>query len=453
MRKMIELQADRIEELLQMRGAPGYVTGGTATSRMVQFHVVPDRVTKVDAIKRLADDMAAALDVSSVRVDRRGAALVVEVPIEDPPPVALLPLLEVLDGKLPAITATVGIDSSGEPLCIRVPSPDVAHVLVSGTTGSGKTVLLRDMVLSLALQQSRRELALVLIDPRGGQAFDCFATLPHLAYPVVRRAEDAVGVLASLATLMERRDQDGESEPSVIVVIDELADLLMTAEAAIVHLTRLVQRGRGAGVHVVAATQKPTAAVLGPLVKANFPVRLVGKVTSSTDARVAAGWSGTGAERLGGRGDFIAVAQGRVTRFQAALVTETEIAQVMRRERWDSVATPSMLLRPAMPAPEPEAEEDPAAGHVDRLTAMGWDPSRSYRAACRALGEAEGGGPFQRVKDAVDRMRGATATATERKISTRPTGRSDESFLSSRNSGSDIRSAWLEWIQQQEMAT
>jgi S-DNA-T family DNA segregation ATPase FtsK/SpoIIIE len=91
----------------------------------------------------------------------------------------------------------------------------------------------------------------------------------------------------------------------------------------------LTQRGREAGIHIVAATQKPTTAVLGPLVKANFPVRLVGRVTSAEDARTASGWSGTGAERLMGRGDFLAVAEGRVIRFQAAHISPDEIQKVV----------------------------------------------------------------------------------------------------------------------------
>jgi S-DNA-T family DNA segregation ATPase FtsK/SpoIIIE len=115
-----------------------------------------------------------------------------------------------------------------------------------------------------------------------------------------------------------------------VLVIDELADLLMVGGKPIQHtLTRLTQRGREAGIHVIAATQKPTSAVLGPLVKANFPVRLVGRVTSAEDARTASGWSGTGAERLQGRGDFLAVAEGRVIRFQAAHVSSEEIRAVV----------------------------------------------------------------------------------------------------------------------------
>jgi S-DNA-T family DNA segregation ATPase FtsK/SpoIIIE len=124
-------------------------------------------------------------------------------------------------------------------------------------------------------------------------------------------------------------------------------------------LTRLTQRGREAGIHIVAATQKPTTAVLGSLVKANFPVRLVGRVTSVEDARTATGWSGTGAERLMGRGDFLAVAEGRVIRFQAAHVSAAEIQEVVRRLgnggwRVDSGpgdVLPVPLLAPARPIP------------------------------------------------------------------------------------------------------
>jgi len=141
----------------------------------------------------------------------------------------------------------------------------------------------------------------------------------------------------------------------VVVVIDELADLLMTGGKAVQWaLTRLTQRGREAGIHVVAATQKPTTAVLGPLVKANFPVRLVGRVTSIEDARTATGWSGTGAERLLGRGDFLAVAEGRVVRFQVAHISPTEIQEVVAHLAQSKIVfTSPSRAYPACPIPLP----------------------------------------------------------------------------------------------------
>jgi len=362
MRQKLEFQADRIETVLALHKVEARVTGGTVTPRWVRFQLLPAVGARISRIKGLSEELAAALDAASCRVSRRGAAVAVEVPRDDPQPVRLLPLYRQLANQpanqpgIPAITAILGLAEDGASLLIRLSSPDVAHILVAGTTGSGKTVLLQAMILSLAMantpalspalphggkERSRGGIALVLIDPKG-YAFGLFEGLPHLARPVIRETEEATEALRSLVRLMERRGQgDGETgqqhpsaslRPSVVVVIDELADLLMVGgKAAQRALTRLTQRGREAGVHVIAATQKPTAAVLGPLVKANFPVRLVGRVTSIEDARTATGWSGTGAERLLGRGDFLAVAEGRVTRFQAAHVSRAEIREVVRR--------------------------------------------------------------------------------------------------------------------------
>jgi S-DNA-T family DNA segregation ATPase FtsK/SpoIIIE len=176
-------------------------------------------------------------------------------------------------------------------------------------------------------------LMLMLIDPKG-HSFSPFAGLPHLARSVIKDLDEAAEALTSLVRLMEKRGAIARSgtvtQPHIVVVIDELADMMMIGGKVIEHaLTRLTQRGREAGIHVVAATQKPTAAVLGPLIKANFPVRLVGRVTCAADARTATGWSGTGAERLMGRGDFLAVAEGRVIHFQVAHVAIDEIQEVV----------------------------------------------------------------------------------------------------------------------------
>jgi S-DNA-T family DNA segregation ATPase FtsK/SpoIIIE len=347
MRQKLEFQADRIEAVLAVHKVTARVTGGTVTPRWVRFQVLPALGARISRIKGLSEELAAALDTSNCRISRRGAAVTVEVPRDDPRPVRLLPLYRQLvsgdpPSTTPPITAILGLAEDGAPLLIRLPSPDVAHVLVAGTTGSGKTVLMQTMVLSLALSNAPQStphpagqgpaspgLALVLIDPKG-QALSVFDGLPHLTRPVIRETPEAIEALNSLVHLMERRAPARLGPSHIVLVIDELADLLLTGGKPVQQaLTRLAQRGRGAGIHVIAATQKPTSAVLGPLVKANFPVRLVGRVTSIEDARTATGWSGSGAERLMGRGDFVAVAEGQVTRFQAAHVSPQEIYEVV----------------------------------------------------------------------------------------------------------------------------
>jgi S-DNA-T family DNA segregation ATPase FtsK/SpoIIIE len=313
------------------------------TPRWIRFKVLPSIGEKISRIKELSPELAFALDASSCRVARQGAAVMIEVPRENAQPVRLLPLLEHLD-EIPPVTATLGIADDGAPLLIRLPSPDVAHILVAGTTGSGKTALLRTMILSLAWRHPYvRDLSLVLIDPKG-RAFSDLEGLPQLARSVVVDGVEAAEALNSLVRLMERRDAMHTSDPPVVVVIDEMVDLMMTDSSrgkdrlsVEMLITRLVQRGREAGIHIVAATQKPAAAVIGSLVKANFPVRIVGKVSSANEARVAAGWSGTGAERLLGKGDFVAVAEGKTHRFQAAFITPDEIASLVRSLREDAV--------------------------------------------------------------------------------------------------------------------
>ncbi|MDW8068416.1 MAG: DNA translocase FtsK [Anaerolineae bacterium] len=346
MRRMLEYQADRIEAVLAHHKIPARVTGGTVTPRWVRFQVVPALGARVGAITGLAEELAVALGASSVRVARQGAAIAVEVPREDPHPVRLLPLLRGLR-NVPPVTAVLGIADDGVPLLIRLSSPDVAHILVAGTTGSGKTALLRAMVLSLAyFNPVRGGLRLVLIDPKG-RAFGDLEGLPHLARPVICEPGEAVEALGSLVRFMEVRSREGNQErrgngnplspdalSTCILVIDELVDLLMVAGVEAERpLVRLLQRGREARIHVVAATQKPTAAAIGSLVKANFPVRVCGKVTSPEDARVATGWKGTGAERLLGRGDFLAVAEGQLHRFQAAYIAPEEVRQVVAEIR------------------------------------------------------------------------------------------------------------------------
>jgi S-DNA-T family DNA segregation ATPase FtsK/SpoIIIE len=255
----------------------------------------------------------------------------VEVPLAKGKVVSLLPLCQRLAAggrdAIPPHTAVLGLDQEGVPLLLRLPSPNVAHVLIAGTTGSGKTALARSIVMSLALRNRQRSLQLVLIDPKG-RGFLPFEGLPHLLEPVVTRVDEALPLLQRLVAEMEQRDAEGRSEPRLVVALDELADLVQVGGREVeLALTRLTQRGREAGVHLVACTQKPTAAVIGGLVKSNFPVRIVGSVPSPEDAKVATGIAGTGAERLLGQGDFLVVAQGQVTRMQAAYIGVRQVRE------------------------------------------------------------------------------------------------------------------------------
>jgi DNA segregation ATPase FtsK/SpoIIIE, S-DNA-T family len=363
-RRELELESDRIELVLSNHKAPARVTGGIVTPRAVQFHLAPACGTRINKVQALADELALALGVSNVRVFRQGSSVHLEIPRDDARPVRLLSLMPRLASPgadpLPPGTAVLGLCDDGAPLLLRLPSPDVAHVLISGTTGSGKTALCRTIVLSLAATHRRSQMQFVLVDPKR-QAFAPFAHLPHLLRPIIGDTATAADVLQDMVKLMEARGQgEGETRgqagwtPRVVVVLDELADLMQVGGKAFgENLTRLAQRGREAGVHVIACTQKPSSQVLGALIRANFPVRLVGRVVSPEDARVAAGIGGTGAEKLVGRGDFVAVASGQVLRFQAAYVSTAEMEQVVAQmgsapRRWDVIQGRPSLLRQAV---------------------------------------------------------------------------------------------------------
>jgi len=350
-RHLLDMQATRIEEVLDRHRLPARVWGGTVLPRFIRFYLVPQIGVRLSRIKALSEELALALGASSCRIVRRGSSLHVEIPRSDPTNVHLLTLCRRL-GSIPPLCAALGVDEQGVPIIVRLSSPDVAHILISGTTGSGKTALARTMITSLAMYNHLGKVQIILIDPKR-RGFAPFAQLPHLLCPLLQEPDEARGRLQWLLHEMERRDRESISAPRIILFIDELADLIfMGGKQVEKALIRLSQRGRQAGIHLVACTQKPTAAVIGSLVKSNFPVRIVGSVTCPEDAKVASGLAGTGAERLGGRGDFLLVSRGETTRFQAAHVSEEEISTVVGRlqsgrrgsRRWDDRAPTHQLV-------------------------------------------------------------------------------------------------------------
>lgn len=381
----LHFQADRIEMVLASHKVPARVTGGTVTPRLVRFHVATPLGTKVRQVSGLAEEIALSLGATNCRVYRHEGQVEVEVPREPGQVVHLLPLCRRLaadspTGKsarhkaqqpsagwvVPPATAVLGLDQDGAPLLLRLPSANVAHVLIAGTTGSGKTALACAIIASLAMHNPQRALQMVLIDPKG-RGFAPFAGLPHTRGQIITDVADAVEVLGQLVVEMERRDAEQRSEPRIVIAIDELADLVQVGGRSVEQqLTRLTQRGREAGLHLVACTQKPAAVVIGSLIKSNFPVRLVGAVASPEDAKVATGLAGTGAERLLGQGDFLVVAKGQVTRMQAAYIAKDEIRALVSDLQADA--------RPALQAPAASAAQSMLAQLRGRL-----GPSRPVR--------------------------------------------------------------------------
>lgn len=327
----LDYQADHIEALLASHKIEALVTGVQISPRWVRFAIQLGLGVKITAVQNLTEEIALALAAPSVRITRAGGALAIEVGLSNPQPIYLMSLLGEIP-VLPPVTAVLGLNLEGEVYTLPLMAPEVTHVLVAGTTGCGKTELLRTLLLSLALYNRQAHLQIALIDPKK-RGFAPLDGLPHLVAPIATTPDDAQDLLDYLVGEMERRDRESApATPRVIVAVDEVGDLLSISDKEVERaLTRLAQRGREAGFHIVCSTQRPSADAVPSALKANLPARLVGKVASSQEALTATGISGTNAETLTGSGDFIAVIGGQITRFQAAYTGSLDIRYIQKQ--------------------------------------------------------------------------------------------------------------------------
>lgn len=284
-----------------------------------------------DLSKLLALDetLALALSVDSVRLGRSRGWVSCEVAL----PAGLfrpLALATLAPSRGPAVA--LGKSVMGAPVGLDLTDSLTPHVLVAGTTGSGKTALLSAILAQLARQCDPAELRLLVIDAKGD--LRAFARLPHLAHPIITDPREAVQALAWAVAELDRR----KSSPvpwRLVIVIDEIAELLAVAGgkdgAAAESLRRIAALGRSLGVHLICGTQHPTGDVLGgSLAKANMPARLAGRVLDAQASTLATGQAGLAAHRLRGRGDFLAVAGGEVQRLQVAHVSERDLMALPR---------------------------------------------------------------------------------------------------------------------------
>lgn len=302
---------------------------------------------KVSAITGLTPELEEALGVP-IRFSPRPLTLEVARPDSQRLPlVSLWPQLRPQSGGLWVALGQTAVQGRLLPQRLNLADANTPHALIAGTTGSGKTVLLREMILSAAAMQSPATLAMVILDPKAVD-FRSLYGLPHLACNVVSDPQECIQALAAVVAELERRKVSGMLEPEqrIIVAVDELADLMAVAGGAVeAHIQRIISVGRGLGVHIIAATQHPLSAVVGSVIKANFPVRLVGRVADGNAARVAAGIPDTGAERLPGKGSFLCI-NGTTHRTQAYHCTLEEERKLMAAlcQRWDGTR-PHYALR------------------------------------------------------------------------------------------------------------
>ncbi len=316
------------------------------------FEFKPAPNVKVSKILSLQDDLAMALKAQTIRIQAPipGKDVVgIEVPNEDTQTIYLKEMLdsEIFQNSLSPLTMILGKDIVGKPFVTDLKK--LPHLLIAGTTGSGKSVGINSMILSLLYKNSPDNLRLVMIDPKMLE-FSMYNDIPHLLTPVITKAVDAINALANMVGEMERRyslmaktrtknienyNEKAKKEglptmPYIVVVIDELADLMMTSGKDVEYsIARLAQMARASGIHLIVATQRPSVDVVTGLIKANLPSRLSYKVGQKIDSKIIL--DSMGAESLLGRGDMLFTPPGTpgIVRIHAPWSTETEIERVV----------------------------------------------------------------------------------------------------------------------------
>lgn len=346
----VKAVASVIEKTLQSFGIEARVAEVNLGPAVTQYALEIALGTKVSKITSLANDLALATEAPTgqIRIEAPipGRNLVgIEIPNRSLEVVTLRTMLSssVMQKNKSKLVVSMGLDVSGNPVLADIAK--MPHVLVAGTTGSGKSVLINSFISSLLFRASPAEVKLILVDPKRVE-FSAYNGIPHLLTPVIVEVEKILSALKWATGEMDRRYKlfaergvrniDSYNElagfqaiPYIVIVIDELADLMMFAPVEVEDaVARLAQMARATGIHLVIATQRPSVNVITGLIKANVPTRIAFNVSSMIDSRVII--DSPGAEKLLGRGDmlYIPPEQAKPTRIQGAFVSEKEVKKL-----------------------------------------------------------------------------------------------------------------------------
>ena len=415
--------AQRLQGTLEEFGLTSRVTGWIAGPSVTTFKISMGEGERVSKIVNLEDDITLSLAAKSVRIFAPipGTSLVgIEIPNEKPQPVFLSDVLPYAQGG--PLECAFGRDSEGKPIVVDLAG--LPHLLVAGTTGSGKSVLLNAIIMSMLMRSTPEQVRLIMVDPKRVE-FTGYAGLPHLYVPVVTEPRQAASALQWGVTEMERRlkvfehykvrdiktyngNVDGgkyadmenppKHMPYFVIVIDELADLMMVAgkdvESSIV---RIAQLGRAAGIHLIVATQRPSADVVTGLIRANIDNRVALSVDNAINSRIILDQKG--AEQLLGRGDMLVKLRGKKPRrAQGCWVSDEEIEQTVAfvREQvmadyHEDILTAVVPNTPGAPGAEVGKDDDPLVWEAARIVVESQLGSTSGLQRALSVGYARAG--------------------------------------------------------------
>ncbi|WP_191561687.1 DNA translocase FtsK [Metabacillus idriensis] len=357
-KKNIYENARKLEKTFQSFGVKAKVTQVHLGPAVTKYEVYPDVGVKVSKIVNLSDDLALALAAKDIRIEAPipgKSAIGIEVPNSE---IAMVSLREVLESKAndrpdAKLLMGLGRDISGDSVLAEMNK--MPHLLVAGSTGSGKSVCINGIITSILMRAKPHEVKMMMIDPKMVE-LNVYNGIPHLLAPVVTDPKKASQALKKVVNEMERRYElfshtgtrniEGYNEyirrsnleegtknpefPYIVVIVDELADLMMVASSDVEDsITRLSQMARAAGIHLIIATQRPSVDVITGVIKANIPSRIAFSVSSQTDSRTILDMGG--AEKLLGRGDmlFLPVGASKPVRVQGAFLSDEEVEHVV----------------------------------------------------------------------------------------------------------------------------
>ena len=347
--------AERLSDTLQSFGIEAHIINVTRGPSVTRYELELQRGVKLSKVTNLADDIALALGASGVRIAAipdKISVVGIEVPNRI---VSVVMAREVIDSPEFAkhkskVSFAVGKDIGGNRIIGDIGK--LPHLLIAGTTGSGKSVCMNSLIISLLYKAKPEEVKLIMIDPKMVE-LGIYNGIPHLLIPVVTDPKKAAGSLQWAVTEMMRRyrmmadagvrdlesynkqarasaDDELEPMPQIVVVIDELADLMLVAAKEVEEsICRIAQMGRASGIHLVIATQRPSADVITGLMKANIPSRIAFAVASAMESRIILDTAG--AEKLVGKGDMLyaPLGQGKPKRVQGCFITDDEVQEVV----------------------------------------------------------------------------------------------------------------------------
>ena len=351
--------AAKLQQTLHNFGVGVRVTNVSCGPSVTRYELTPDQGVKVSRIVNLSDDIKLNLAAADIRIEAPipgKAAVGIEVPNKTNSPVPLRELLETQEFKEhpSSLAFAAGKDIAGKPVVADIAR--MPHLLIAGATGSGKSVCINTIIMSLLYKAKPEDVKLIMIDPKVVE-LSVYNGVPHLLIPVVTDPKKASGALNwAVAEMTGRyqkfaeynvRDLKGynkkveaikdiadkdkpEKMPQIVIIVDELADLMMVAPGEVEDaICRLAQLARAAGIHLIIATQRPSVNVITGLIKANMPSRIAFSVSSGVDSRTIIDM--VGAEKLLGKGDMLFYPQGyqKPARVQGAFVSDTEVSDVV----------------------------------------------------------------------------------------------------------------------------